>query len=143
MVIARRLSMIAAAGIMMAWGFFGSGFTVTPAEATRVRGGEWCTEHVAASTCSDCRPVSGGNSTKCLNSSGTKWNCQNSTTTACQECILGSPADCQGQGAFWNNGTCNGQPALTLNNCSGIQFNPDSFSNIAPGTCPNNCPASS
>jgi hypothetical protein len=131
------------AGALMAWGLFDIGPTLPAADAAMLRGGEWCTEHVSAATCEGCRPIGPNNSTKCLNAMGTEWHCRNTTNTVCQECRLGQQADCNGQGAFWNNGNCAGDPPLTLNNCTGMKYNPNATSGVADGTCPDDCPKGS
>ncbi len=74
MKIVRQVSMLALAGTLVMWGLLGPVSAVTSADATRLRGGEWCTEHVEAATCEGCRQIGPNNSTKCLNATGTEWH---------------------------------------------------------------------
>lgn len=136
-------SALAMALTLLGWGMLDPGSQMSSAEAAALRGGEWCTEHVEEATCEGCRQLAPNNSAKCLNAMGTEWHCRNTTNTVCQECRLGQQDDCDGQAAFWNNGNCTGDPALTLNNCTGMKYNPNATSGVGQGTCPDNCPEES
>jgi hypothetical protein len=114
--------------------------TIPEHQAAQLRGGEWCTEHVVQPPrCEQCE-TSINVSYRCT-TTGTKYACQNTTHTICQECILGALEACEGDLLrYVSSKICQYEPDVYKDSCPRTH-NPYAHSNIDPGwTCPKECP---